>query len=149
MILTKKSIISFLFLMVLIIPSVLSSSLLLKPVSADEELVEGQIGLEEVKGVFGGSRAEQDPRGLVVNIINIVLGFLALIFFILAIYGGFQYMTAGGNREQTSKAIATLRSAVIGLVIVLAAWALTRFAIVMINRASRNMDTQFYPQATL
>ncbi|HZJ41598.1 MAG TPA: hypothetical protein VFD51_01095 [Patescibacteria group bacterium] len=145
---TKKSIISFLFLMTLVLPG-LAGTFLINPALADETLVEGQTGLSEVGSIFGGNRAEQDPRGLAANIISIALGFLAVIFLGITIAAGFQYMTAGGNQEKTSKALALLKNAVIGLVIVLAAWALTRFTIVMLNRAALNMDTNFYPAATM
>ena len=131
--------------MVFVLPGV-AGTLLVNPVLADTSLVEGQTGLSEVGSVFGGTRAEQDPRALIANMISIALGFLAVIFLGIVIVAGFQYMTAGGNQEKTTKALALLKNAVIGLVIVLAAWALTRFTLVMLNRAARNMDTQFYPQ---
>ena len=131
--------------MVFILPGV-GGTFLINPALADTSLVEGQTGLSEVGSVFGGTRAEQDPRALIANIISIALGFLAVIFLGIVVVAGFQYMTAGGNQEKTTKALALLKNAVIGLVIVLAAWALTRFTVVMLNRAARNMDTQFYPQ---
>lgn len=142
---TKKSIIPLLFLMVFVLPGI-AGTLLINPALADSKLVENQTGLSEVGSVFGGTRAEQDPRALIANIISIALGFLAVIFLGIVVVAGFQYMTAGGNQEKTTKALALLKNAVIGLVIVLAAWALTRFTVVMLNRAARNMDTQFYPQ---
>ena len=142
---TKKSIISFLFLMTLVLPG-LAGTFLINTARADVSLVEGQTGLSEVGTIFGGSRAEQDPRALIANIISIALGFLAVIFLGIAVVAGFQYMTAGGNQDKTSKALALLKNAIIGLIIVLAAWALTRFTIVMLNRAARNMDTQSYPE---
>jgi hypothetical protein len=145
---TKKSIISFVILMMFILPGA-SSVFLINSVKADESLVAGQTGLSEVGSIFGGSRAEQDPRSYIANIISIALGFLAVIFLGIAVVAGFQYMIAGGNQEKTSKALALLKNAIIGLAIVLAAWAVTRFTIVMFNRAARNMDTTIYPQTTL
>jgi hypothetical protein len=142
---TKKSTISFILLLFFILPSI-TGSLLVSPVLADESLVEGQIGLNEVGSVFGGERAKQDVRSLIANIISVALGFLAVIFLGLIVVAGFQYMTAGGNEEKVSKALALLKNAIIGLAIVLVAWSLTRFTIVMLNRAARNMDTTFYPQ---
>lgn len=142
---TKKSIISFVLLLFFIVPAV-SGSFLLSPVKADESLIKGQVGFDEAGQVFGGDRAKQDVRGLIGNIISIVLGFLAVIFLAITIFAGFQYMTAGGNQEKTSKALALLKNAIIGLIIVLLAWALTRFVIVMLNRAARNADTSIYPQ---
>lgn len=145
---TKKSIISFVILMMFVLPGA-SSVFLINSVKADQKLVAGQTGLSEVRSIFGGRRAEQDPRSYIANIISIALGFLAIIFLGIALAAGFQYMTAGGNQEKTGKALALLKNAIIGLVIVLAAWAVTRFTIVMLNRAAMNMDTTIYPRTTM
>ncbi len=64
---------------------------------------------------------------LIANIIKIALGFLALIFVVLMVVAGFQWMTAAGNEEQAKKAMGIIKTAVIGLVIVLAAYAITYF----------------------
>jgi hypothetical protein len=59
--------------------------------------------------------------------IKIVLGFLAIIFLGLTLMAGFNWMTASGNEEQIKKAQATLKAAIIGLIIVLAAYTVTYF----------------------
>ena len=64
---------------------------------------------------------------LIANIIKTALGFLALIFIVLIIIAGFRWMTSAGNEEQTKKAMGTIKTAIIGLVIVLAAYAITYF----------------------
>ena len=64
---------------------------------------------------------------LVSQIIQVVLGLLAVIFLILLIIAGFQWMTAAGNEEQIKKSQATMKSAIIGLIIILAAYAITYF----------------------
>jgi len=63
------------------------------------------------------------------QIIAIVLGFLGIIFLILVIYSGFQWMTAGGNEDTITAAKKRMTNAVIGLGIVLAAWIITFFVI--------------------
>ena len=145
---SKKSISAFILSIFFVLPLV-SFSYFSPLALADQDLVRGQVGLREVGSIFGGRRAEQDPRGLVVNIILIALGFLGIIFLVLTLVAGFQYMTSGGNQEKASKAMALLKNAVIGLLIVLAAWAITRFTIVMLNRAARNHDIDFYPTLTM
>lgn len=57
-------------------------------------------------------------------LINAFLGVLALIAVVLIMYGGFVWMTARGNEEEILKAKNILKSAVIGLVIILASWAI-------------------------
>jgi len=140
---TKKQFFSFIFLLLAFSPVFLSP--FSSSVKADSALTDSQIGLKEVGTVFGGSRAEVDPRYLVANIITVVLGFLAVIFLGLIVYAGFKYMTAGGNATQTEEAVKLLKNAVIGLVIILAAWMLTRYIIVIMNRAVKNADTSVYP----
>ncbi len=70
----------------------------------------------------------QTDIGLVVAlIIRIVLGFLATIFIILMIYSGFRWMTAGGNEEAIKKSKSMITAAIIGLIVILAAYAITYF----------------------
>jgi len=56
------------------------------------------------------------------KLVSIFLGFLGTIFIILTIYAGFIYMTAQGSEEKTKKAIDTLRTALIGLAIVVGSY---------------------------
>lgn len=56
-------------------------------------------------------------------IVNMILSLLGVVFIILTIFGGFQWMTAGGNEDQVKKAQDRIKSAVIGLVITLSAYA--------------------------
>ena len=56
--------------------------------------------------------------------LKFALSFLGIAFFILIIYAGWLWMTAGGNEERLGKAKKILQEAVIGLVIVLAAYAI-------------------------
>jgi hypothetical protein len=70
-----------------------------------------------------------DPRMMIANIIRIALGLLGIIAIGLIIYGGFLWMTAAGNEEQIDRAKKVLTSAVIGLVIILSAFAIATFVI--------------------
>jgi len=64
---------------------------------------------------------------VIATIIKVVLGFLATIFLVLIVIAGFQWMTAGGNEEQIKSARSRMVNAIIGLVIVLMAYAITYF----------------------
>jgi uncharacterized membrane protein len=59
--------------------------------------------------------------------IEIVLSVLGLIFVVLVIVSGFEWMTASGSEDRISKAKKRLTSAIIGLVIVIAAYSITWF----------------------
>ncbi len=84
-------------------------------------------GLTAVGGVTGLSSA--DPRVIAARIINVALGLLALIFLVLVIYAGFLWMTSGGDSGNAEKARTLLKNAVIGLIIILCSWAITRYVI--------------------
>jgi preprotein translocase subunit SecG len=62
-------------------------------------------------------------------IINSALGLLGVIFLILTIYAGVLWMTAGGEESQVDKSKKILTASIIGLVIVLSAYAITTFVI--------------------
>jgi uncharacterized membrane protein len=61
------------------------------------------------------------------NIIKPALGVVGLIFLLLMIYAGFLWMTGGGNATQVSKAKDIMIAAVLGTIIVSAAYAITNF----------------------
>jgi TRAP-type C4-dicarboxylate transport system permease small subunit len=56
------------------------------------------------------------------NILNIASALIIVVLFIMLINGAFHYLTSLGNPEKLKKAQGTLRYAVIGLVIFLAAF---------------------------
>ncbi len=79
-------------------------------------------------GVAGGVPSENsDIRLIAARIIRIVLELLGLIFLILIIYAGFQWMMAGGDEEKVTSAKKLLINSVIGLIIILAAWSIATF----------------------
>jgi hypothetical protein len=60
-------------------------------------------------------------------IVNSVLGLVGIVFFILLIYGGYLWMTARGEEGQVEKAKGIITSSIIGLVITMAAFAISVF----------------------
>ncbi len=60
------------------------------------------------------------------KIIGAVLVFLGVVFLILMIYGGYIWMTARGNEQEVEKAKNIIKNALIGLIVVLAAYSVTR-----------------------
>ncbi len=67
---------------------------------------------------------ELNVEDLAITIITYVLGIAGLVAVIFLIIGGFNYITAQGNEEQTKKAASTLLNAVIGLIVIFAAFAI-------------------------
>ena len=60
-------------------------------------------------------------------IISYILSFIGVIFLIIIIVSGFQWMTAGGNEETVTKAKKRLTNATIGLIIIFTAYLITYF----------------------
>lgn len=65
-----------------------------------------------------------DALGEVTNIMFGLAGTVALIFLL---WGGILYLTAGGSSEQAGKAKSTLTWAIIGLIVVIAAYAIVKY----------------------
>lgn len=78
-------------------------------------------------GNLGDSGIITDIPTGIGRIVGAILAFIGVIFFILMIYGGFMWMTARGNEQQTTRAKELIMAAVIGLIIVLAAYAITSY----------------------
>jgi len=74
---------------------------------------------------IGTDFAKTGTQEIIATIITTVLSFLGVIFLILMIYGGFMWMTASGDEEQVKKALSIIRNALIGLIIVIAAYAIS------------------------
>ncbi len=70
-----------------------------------------------------------DVRQTAARLINVALGFLGIIAVVIVLIGGFKYMVSGGNEEKTADARRLIVSGIIGLAIILSAWAITSFVI--------------------
>lgn len=69
----------------------------------------------------------ENPATVTVNIIEWVLGILGLIAVTLILYGGFTWMTAGGEEKRIETAKGILKAAIIGLVIVMTAYGVAQY----------------------
>ena len=100
-------------------------------------VAQAQYGLQETaKKAFGDNspivQQQQNPDSIFTitgNIINIVLGLLGIIFLILIIVGGIQWMLSSGDQGRVDAARKLLTNAVIGLALVLTAYAISFFVI--------------------
>ncbi|MDP3836645.1 MAG: hypothetical protein Q8Q67_00890 [bacterium] len=64
---------------------------------------------------------------MIATLIKVILSLLGIIFLVLMIFTGYRWMTASGNEEAVTKAKHTLKTSIIGLIIILAAFAITTF----------------------
>jgi hypothetical protein len=70
-----------------------------------------------------------DPRVIIASLIRIALGFLGILAVVIIMYGGWIWMTSGGNEEKITKAKRILVNAVIGLAIILSSFLIVSFII--------------------
>lgn len=92
--------------------------------------------LEKAGGSSGAGLSEKDPREIVANIIKSVLGLLGMVFLALMVYAGFLWMTSHGDNEKVQGAQKIIKTAVIGLLVILLAYALTSFVVNVLVRAT-------------
>lgn len=85
------------------------------------------------------SLTKVDVFSAVSRIINYGLTFLGMISLILMLYAGFTWMWARGNESNIEKAKEMLKGAIIGLIIILASYAVSYY--VFTNLASIVTDT--------
>ena len=78
------------------------------------------------KGVYGTTGAKPFEE-VVGGYIQGALALLGVIFLVLLVYGGYVWMTAHGNEEKVMTAKQLIIAAVIGLLIVVAAYAVTYY----------------------
>ncbi len=76
----------------------------------------------------GSSGLESYSIAYVISlVVKAFLGILGIIFLVLIISAGYNWMTAQGNEEKITKAKDTLKTAIIGLIIIVSAYAITYF----------------------
>lgn len=83
---------------------------------------------DALRGAAGfGSPSPNAAAEIVATVIQAFIGLLGVIFLVLIVYAGYNWMTANGDEGKVSKAKDTITRAIIGLIIVLAAYSITYF----------------------
>lgn len=94
--------------------------------------------------LFGGEKATgaafaanaglgtADFTETIARIIRVALSFLGIVAVVIILLGGFKWMTAGGNEDKVKEAKRLMIQGIIGLVIVLSAFAIAQFVITQI-----------------
>lgn len=78
-----------------------------------------------------------DP--IIGQLILLFTSLLGVIFVLLMIYGGYNWMTAADNEKKVKTAQETIKTAIIGLIVVLAAYMITYFVMVRIAAPAINI----------
>ena len=104
-----------------ILGAVLMASLMFNLVLA-QDLTDASSELSKAGGASGLGKGIDVVIGAG---INAALALVGLIFMILMIYAGYLWMTAQGEEEQVKKAQKIITAAIIGLIVVVSAYAIT------------------------
>lgn len=104
---------------------------------ASDDLNTNDLGVDAIQSSI--KLGSGDVRQTAARIINTALGFLGIIAVVIVLLGGFKYMIAGGNEEKTSEARKLIVSGIIGLAIILSAWAITSFVISRLVTATQDV----------
>lgn len=92
----------------------------------------GQLSPDDLlSSEFGDSTGlgQGDLKATIGSLINVALQFLGVVTVVIILYGGFKWMTAGGNDEKVGEAKRLIIAGIIGLAIVLSAYAISSFVI--------------------
>jgi len=90
---------------------------------------EGGLGAIGSKAYGSTVNTVLDPRIMIARAINLVLTFVGIIMVALIVYSGWQYMTAQGDKAKLEEAKKRIQNAVVGLIIIISAYALTTFLV--------------------
>lgn len=70
-----------------------------------------------------------DPRQIIGNVIKAILGIVGSLALLMFIYGGFTWITSGGNDEKVKKGKDAIVWAALGLAIIFFSYAMVNFVI--------------------
>ncbi len=91
-----------------------------------------------------GIAGQDTVEGAVGSVIQVLLSFLGIVFFFLVFYAGITWMTARGNEEKITKAKDMIEAAAIGIVLVLAAYAIASFVLRTLSSTTTTQSTETY-----
>lgn len=97
------------------------------PFAASAQLTTAQEDVGTIGTELGFS--SQTLPGLVGSGINVLLSILGIVFVVLVVYAGFLYLTSQGEETNVKKAKKLLTQSIIGLVIIVAAYAISSYVI--------------------
>jgi hypothetical protein len=93
------------------------------------------LGLNYATNIGLGTK---DVRETISSIIRAFMGLLGIVAVCIILYGGFIWMTAAGNEEKVSEAKKLIISGIIGLVIIMSAYAIAQFVVGAVVNGTKN-----------
>ena len=87
----------------------------------------------------GGYTLQSSFGSIIGNAIQIVYTLAAILLLAYLLWGGIDWITAGGDKGKVETAVAKIRNALIGLVIVASSWAIFRLALQVVFGADNTI----------
>lgn len=103
---------------------------IIKPVYAliDPDPVNRGSGLVDWSNPSGDQPATlKDLEAVFIRIVQAAVELALVVFFIMLLYGGFKYLTSGGEPKNIEAAQKTLTNAILGIVLLIGIWLILRF----------------------
>ncbi len=76
-----------------------------------------------------GGLTDKDPRIVAARVINVLLGFLGIVAVVIVLTGGFKWMMSQGDEGKIGDAKKLIIAGIVGLAIILSAFAIAQFAV--------------------
>ena len=126
----KKVVFISLIVLSLVLPMMFYANQAVGAVKMDE-------GLDVLTGTEGPYAGTTTKLPTVIGrIVKIVISFLGLLAAVIIIIGGFQWMTSGGNEEKIAGAKKLMINGLIGMVLVILAYAIASFVISSLSKVT-------------
>lgn len=79
----------------------------------------------------------RDVRDTIASLIKTAMGLLGIVATVLVLYGGFQWMIAGGEEKKVDAAKKTIYMGIIGLLIILSAYGIASYVLTNLVSATQ------------
>ncbi len=117
----------------LILGSLVGISLLGLKLAVMPNLAMAQGAIELTDSTITSSNS--DVEATIGSLIQIALGFLGVISVVIILMGGFKWMVSSGNNDNIKEAQTLIFGGVVGLAVIVSAWAITSFVVEAILKA--------------
>jgi len=111
--------------------TVVASVIIPAAVSAQSRI---DFGINYAANIGLGTR---DVRDTIASLIKTAMGLLGIVATVLVLYGGFQWMIAGGEEKKVDRAKKTIYMGVIGLLIILSAYGIASYVLTNLVTATQ------------
>lgn len=120
-------IIANIFLALIFLPSISLAQVTGPITGSNSPLLDRLKNVGGAAGYDSATTTESSILDIIGTGIRVMLSLLGVIFIFLIIVAGYNWMTAAGDQEKITKAKHTIRSAIIGLLIIVASFAIWLF----------------------